>query len=505
MNPSISRRDFLKFSSLLSSTYFLPQKAAAQQKENVLVLVFDAWSAAHISQLGYPRRTMPNLGKLLDRATVYHQHYAGGTFTTPGTATLLTGTLPWTHRAYNVDGSVIPDQINTNIFNQFTKAGYYGFAYSHNPLADLLLRQFRSSIDQYFPEHEFFLRESWMERLLINDIDNAVLAARQILTDTDIPANSLFLNRPYRKLVEHRRDQLLAQYADQFPRGLPSVGTNRYFILEDSINWLIDNTEQMPQPFVGYFHFYPPHEPYITRREFQDTFSDDGFTPLEKPMHPFSAGESHRSERYYRRHYDESILYVDAEFKRLYDHLEQSGLLENTWLVLTADHGELFERGTVGHTTESFFDPVIRTPLFIFEPGATHRKDVYQPTSAADVLPSLLHLTENPQPEFTEGLLLPPYNADEVPIDRSIFGVHGRYNPQQKPLDTASVMLVKWPNKLVAYRGYKELQGEPMYELFNLAEDPQELVNLYAAKTNIAAQMREEIIEHVNLADEPYR
>ena len=110
---------------------------------------------------GYPRMTMPNLEKLLDRATVYHQHHAGGTFTTPGTATLLTGTLPWTHRAYNVDGTIIPEQIQQNMFTQFSERGYYGFAYTHNPLADLLLRQFRSSIDQYFPEHEFFLENNW--------------------------------------------------------------------------------------------------------------------------------------------------------------------------------------------------------------------------------------------------------------------------------------------------------------------------------------------------------
>jgi hypothetical protein len=190
MKQQISRRDFIKLLPLLSTTYFLPRFPAAEKAKNILVLVFDALSAPHISTFGYPRNTMPRLNKWLERTTVFHNHYANGTFTTPGTATLLTGTLPWTSRAFNVDGDVAPQYVDTNIFKQFSDLGYFGFAYTHNPLADLLLRQFRGSIDEYFPEHQFFLENNWLEGALINDIDTAVLSARQIITDTDRVSNS---------------------------------------------------------------------------------------------------------------------------------------------------------------------------------------------------------------------------------------------------------------------------------------------------------------------------
>ena len=65
-------------------------------------------------------------------------------------------------------------------------------------------------------------------------------------------------------------------------------------------------------------------------------------------------------------------------------------------------------------------------------------------------------------------------------------------------------MLIKWPYKLVAYWGYEKLQGETMLELFNLAEDPQELNNLYQQAPDISASMLEEILEQVNLADQPF-
>jgi arylsulfatase A-like enzyme len=505
MKRRISRRDFIKLSSLLSTTYFFPRFQAAEKTKNVLVLVFDALSAPHISHYGYPRQTMPKLGKWLEHATVFHNHYAGGTFTTPGTATLLTGTLPWTSRAFNVDGDVAPQYVDANIFNKFSSQGYYGFAYTHNPLADLLLRQFRASIDEYFPEHQFFLENNWLESLLINDIDTAVLSARQIITDTDRVSNALFLTRPYGSMVEKRRQRLLDAYQDNFPNGLPSVGSSRYFILEDSIDWLVDNIDNTPSPFIGYFHFFPPHHPYTTRREFVNSFDNDGYVPIDKPEHLFPMGETLKSEKYFRRKYDQSILYADAEFNRLFEHMQNSGILQDTWVVLTSDHGEMFERRCVGHTTESFFDPVVHIPLVIFEPGAQQRRDIYQPTSAVDILPTLLHVTGNPLPQFTEGQVLPPYNEDTIPLDRSIFGLHGRYNPQYKPLETASAMHLKWPYKLVAYWGYEKLKGEPMYELFNLEEDREELANLYREQPQVAAGLLDEINRQIDQADRPYK
>jgi glucan phosphoethanolaminetransferase (alkaline phosphatase superfamily) len=62
------------------------RQALGEGRQNVLIVVFDAWSAYHLALHGYPRETMPNLNRHLDRAIVYHRHYAPADFTTPGTA-----------------------------------------------------------------------------------------------------------------------------------------------------------------------------------------------------------------------------------------------------------------------------------------------------------------------------------------------------------------------------------------------------------------------------------
>src|ERR1044071_6071176 len=138
MHNRLNRRDFLKLVSWLPIGLSAPRvlqtlgltSAAQGQPKNVIVVIFDAFSAHDISLYGYARQTTPNIDRLASRAVVYHNHFSGGNFTTPGTASLLTGVLPWTHRALNLNGKVIQPYIEDNIFSAFKD--YYRIAYTHN-------------------------------------------------------------------------------------------------------------------------------------------------------------------------------------------------------------------------------------------------------------------------------------------------------------------------------------------------------------------------------------
>jgi arylsulfatase A-like enzyme len=67
--------------------------------------------------------------------------------------------------------------------------------------------------------------------------------------------------------------------------------------------------------------------------------------------------------------YDASIAYLDAELERLLTVLERRGLLANTIVVVTSDHGEEFgEHGFVGHG-ESLYAQVLSVPLVVIAPG----------------------------------------------------------------------------------------------------------------------------------------
>ena len=83
MHKNLNRRDFLKLSSALSAglvglpylKLLPPGQTGVSGKKNILIIVFDAFSAHHISAYGYERNTTPNLARLAERAVVYHNHF----------------------------------------------------------------------------------------------------------------------------------------------------------------------------------------------------------------------------------------------------------------------------------------------------------------------------------------------------------------------------------------------------------------------------------------------
>jgi arylsulfatase A-like enzyme len=476
-------------------------ESAPADSPNIIIIVFDALSSLHLPVYGYSRATAPNLTRFAESATVYHNHFAGGNFTTPGTASLLTGTYPFTHRAFPLNNRVIPEYEDRNIFSIFPD--YNRVAYTHNVLADKLLKQFDHNIDIRKRRQELLINGRFLiSRLFEADNDIAQLSwIRVINTDEKQYTNSLFLSGVNSSL----NNRLKSRYQSRFPRGLPEVGVGESFLLESATDWIYSQLSELPKPFLGYFHMMPPHQPYNTPVEYIDAFLDDGYSPVSKPYSIFSLGYPQTELNDLRRYYDEYILYADQAFGNLYQMLGESNLLDNTWLIFTSDHGEMFERGIWKHITQTLYDPILHIPLLIQAPGQVERQDIYTTTSAIDLLPTLQHLHGKPLPDWCEGKVLPPYNNETIGPDRSIFALEAKKNLRLNPLKYASTMLLKWPLKLVEYRGYEELEGiSPRYEMYDLENDLDELTDIYDPSDKTVEEMVKELRATLAEADLPY-
>ena len=512
MKGLITRRDFLKLAGLLPLSIAAPKVAKnlapGQQTgnlQNVIIIVFDAFSAKHISLHGYQRETTPNLARLAERAVVYHNHYSGGNFTMPGTASLLTGTFPWKHRAFGLGKSTVEKSfVEKNIFSAFQN--HYRLAYTHNPVANRLLTQFSNNIDEHIPLGKLFLtNDNFIESLFWRDEDTATVSwVRAMKRQEEGYAYSLFLSH----VLEAFRERRVANLRSQFPDGLPHIASDNYFLLEDAIDWLGDTLSSLPQPFMGYFHFMPPHRPYNTHMDFYGQFAGDDYLPVFKPQDLFTSQQDTNPNFLLKRrkNYDEFILYVDREFGKLMDRLEEAGTLENTWVILTSDHGEMFERGILGHITPVLYQPVIRVPLLIFEPGRKTRTDIYSNTSAIDVLPTLLHITGQQSAKWSEGIVLPPFASSESELERDLYVVQAKENAQFAPLTVATIALVKGRYKLMYFFGYEELgaNGERI-ELYDIENDPEEMNDLYSKEKEIAAELFGEMKAKIAEVNNPYQ
>ena len=487
MTNSITRRDFLKIAGLLSADLLLPQfftrPTLPQQNspaQNILVIVFDAFSAYHLSLYGYSRKTTPNIDRLADKAIVYHNHFAAGNFTTTGTGSLLTGTYPWTHRAMVPGKTVAKDFTQKSLFHAFPT--YHRMAYTHNPFAEHILETFFADIDVFTPRERLFRQSDVLiDALFKKDEDIASLSwARALKQQEESGDYSLYFSQLYQRYRQRKYNDL----QPHFPRGVPNINTDNYFLLEDGIDWLNGRLPSTLQPFLGYYHFLPPHSPYAPRDDFFGAFAKDGYRPPRKPRNVFHEGIAYERLIEQRTWYDEFVLNVDAEFARLYHNLEQAGILDNTWVILTSDHGELFERGVSGHSTSLLYQPIIRIPLAIFPPGQTSRVDVFEKTSAVDILPTLAHFANQDMPEWVEGTILPPFNTNVK--ERTLFAMRSDKTETQAPMKEGSITLIKEKHKLIYYFGFDELQGSERVEFYDITNDPDELIDLYPSQKEFA-------------------
>lgn len=509
MKTSLNRREFLKLGSLLPAhmlysrlTHTPLAHLTAASESNVLIIVFDTWSAKHLSLYGYRRKTTPHLERIADRAIVYHNHYAAAPWTVPGTASLLSGLLPWTHRVFDQLEHV---KVSPNLFPLFADNNYFLRSYTHNPLANLLIEAYAAPDQERLPPESLFLaQDPYYHKWLNNDKNAYYLARNQVYLDEDEVTNSLFFSKIVRRYLDRFYQQVLAPYLPKFPNKPPVIaGSNDYFLLEDALDWVMEILPQNPQPYMNYFHFYPPHAPYHPRIEFNELFNDN-WKPKKK-FFPFPNNESRIKTNIRRAEYDRFVAYVDAEFAQLFEGLQRSGLLDNTWLILTSDHGELFERGIIGHTYITLHEPLIHIPLLIFPPKQTERLDIYDRTSAIDVLPTLLHLTQQPIPPALEGTLLPPFQKNYQGMQRTIFSMNPRHSDENFQLTEGTIAVLKDQYKLSYYFGHEEMQGQPtFFELYDVVNDPEEFNNLYSEQPKIASDLFEIIQTHLNWADSPY-
>ncbi len=297
-------------------------------------------------------------------------------------------------------------------------------------------------------------------------------------------------------------------YSQQYPIGLPFAENYPiYYRLNDIFDGIISDVKNIKTPTFAYFHVYPPHAPYHPSKDFFAMFNDN-YQPLQKPQHPLSQKYTQISLDHNRKRYDEYIADVDTQFGRFLDTLEQHGFLENSVVVVTADHGEMFERGELAHITPLLYDPVVHIPLLISTPGQQSRNDISQPTNSVDVLPTLLHLANQPIPDWCEGALLPGLGGEYDP-QRATFSVEAKLNPAFAPLKVATIAMRKGPYKLIHYLGYSGQIGQEnyppqfadAYELYNLEEDLEEMNDLYSKETTIATQMKSELLDALHRAN----
>jgi arylsulfatase A-like enzyme len=177
--------------------------------------------------------------------------------------------------------------------------------------------------------------------------------------------------------------------------------------------------------------------------------------------------------------YRNALQYVDRQLGRIEDYLRDTGQLEDTLWVITADHGESFhEHGTVTHG-RTLYESETRVPLLFHWPAGLAAAVDDRPTSQLDILPTVLALLGTAQHPSFQGINLRAQRSDGHAVFMNLQGV--------KTVEG----IVCFPWKLT----FDRLTG--VVELYHLGRDPQELNTLTRQRPRVAEALATRLQEMI--------
>jgi arylsulfatase A-like enzyme/Tfp pilus assembly protein PilF len=353
------------------------------------------------------------------------------------------------------------------------RLGCYGFGLAHTPAIDRLAEEGVRCIDAAssapitLPAHCSIMTGLYPPAHGVRDNGNYALAPEAVTLAERLQAAGYRTAAFVSAAVLARRyglDQGFGVYDDD----LWSEDTPQLFMIRErpaertvdrALAWLDDSMRSAArQPFFLWVHLFDPHQPYNRR------------SPDLAAVAPTL--------------YDAEVAEADRGVGRLIDWLGQRGVLDETLVVLTADHGEsLDEHGEPTHGI-FIYDSTIRVPLIWRLPGVLAANTTYGgPVRHIDIVPTVLGVLGLPGGDSTQGTNLLAALQGRAPAPDLV---------QYSETRLAEEGFGMAPLFAVRHAGRKWIQA-PQPELYDLRRDPRELTNLYPVDAAGAAPLEHEL------------
>lgn len=450
------------------------QSSLRTRAPHIVLLTIDALSAQHMSLYGARRPTTPALDGFAAQASTFERAYANSNFTTSSVSSILTGTRPWSHRAFQIFSWPNLESRRFSLPAVLRRAGYSTGYVATNSYAGAA----RLGFGPYFN----------------------FAASDRVPMDLPCP-DRLAAMLPYACPASQLLPLLLAQKLwFRLQASSAAIVSNRHYdpaeAVDAALAWL--KTVDKRRPVFLWVHLFPPHAPYAAPapwlgrldpsdggRDIDDTDPVDNFA--------FRSVEPQRV-RLLETRYDEAVQYVDSYAGAfLTDALAMLG--DDTAVVVMADHGESFANGYGGHGGPGLYESIVHVPLIIKLPGQSNALRIPAPVEQVDIAPTLAALAGVSPPSLWEGQSLLPLWHDTAPEragGQSVFTMNFEENSRDAKLTIGALAVVQGPWKLIHYTGRLHYPDMPLLqdELYNLADDPHETADLAAQFPDVKERLR---------------
>jgi arylsulfatase A-like enzyme len=419
---------------------------AGRDAANVLLLILDTVRSGNLSLYGYARSTTPELEHFAQEGTVFNHAFSPASWTTPSHASIFTGRpvldlgVSW-DRALDSRWPTLAEMLRAR---GYATAGF---------VANQSYAGWDSGLGRGFEHYDDYPVSLWVAtsgtafgRVLYPTIREWVAPMT-----AGVPLLwRLYLPHPFERRSAERMNHTFLEWYDR----------------------------TRPAPFFAFINYMDAHEPYTPPDSFRTRFSAPKSRPVsaeawtESPELPLTPTDvAPRQARY-----DGSIAYLDSQLGHLFRELDRRGLLDNTLIIVTSDHGEEFaEHGLVSHGN-SLYRLSLHVPLVIRFRGhvpAGHR--VTAPVSLQHLAATVLDLVgPDPKTQLSGRSLARHWSGVDTAGDTVIASI--ARVPQQPAWYPAS----RGDLNSIAFDGWRYIrtEGPGTEELYDFKHDVLERFNL---------------------------
>src|SRR3990170_3090161 len=276
------------------------------------------------------------------------------------------------------------------------------------------------------------------------------------------------------------------------------------------------------QRFFIWYHYHGLHLPYNPQNPYDKIFQEDIFNGISADTEAVSVVKkksviknnsvnfNSTDRKVIIALYDGQVRQLDDYIGQLTEKMKKWGILDNTVIIVTSDHGEeLFEHGFIGHASTSLnaklYDEIIHIPLIIWWPKKIKHRVVDELVQQIDVMPTILDILGLPIPEGLHGYSLstlmrgkPAHNLRPVFCETILGGYQS--TKEMEDIKLRCIRTKEWKliytNTLTSNVSSGGLD-EGKYELYNFSSDPKEERDIFENHPEVAKELKKKLFHWI--------
>lgn len=433
-------------------------------KSNLILITVDCLRADRLSCLGYNELTTPKLDKLAKKGALFTNAISVAPYTPSSMKSIFTSTYPLMN-----GGNLALTNNMVSFVEMLRDNGYSTAGFHSNPWLTKLYhydRGFRYFFDGITGSGANSLKKTFLSQLI-----NGV--------------HKLKNNNPFKKIIVYA----YSSWKTNFCKPVQPY-TSAFEINKLALQWL-SNTDSN---FFLWMHYMDVHEPHLPINKYSPKMSKKKLYGLNAKIGSDNPKITSDDLKCLIELNNAEIREIDELIWSFYISLKNKDILNNTYIIITADHGQQFmEHGRIGHGLD-LYEELIHVPLLILGPDINETK-VKEVVSLIDLAPTILDILGIEPSKSFKGKSVKPLLHGKKIIASPAISEEGRTEHKRPSLDR-----LDFSNKKVSLRTntWKYIYNEhKKHELYNLVDDKCEKNNLTDSEKIIANDMNERILIHI--------